>query len=274
MRYFFQVLVAEGYKQHRIYFHGKVIYFSMLVWPMIELLIAYYMFSPFIDGQTDLPGLRNYLGGGSLKVYLLIGFLGYNFFFSLVQSASRFMDERYDGTLEIIMITPANRFAIILGNAFSALLEATWVLASFGLIAMLVLAQNLPRINYAMLPLAFLFLMFSATAWGTFLNSFFLMTRDVGLFFVLFQDPLSFFSGVRFPVEVLTRWMKTVSYALPLTYCLSILRKVILSGAGLQDVSQELLILSAIIAAMLIASYILIGLAEKHAKKYGSLTLF
>lgn len=274
MRHFLRVMWAEARKQHRVYFHDAIIYFSMFVWPILELLTAIYMFKPFSAGESTNEILRRALGGQSVEIFLLVGYLGYNFFFSLVQSAWRFTFERYDGTLELIFLSPASRFAVVLGNAMSTLVESMWLLTVFaGAIYFLSLGGGSSP-DVGLLLLGLLVTVVTAVAWGALLNTFFLMTRDSSLFYTILQEPLNFFGGVRLPIHLFTSWMQTISYALPLTYCLIILRKIISQGSRLADLSGELISLGILIAIMLAAAYLLLRVAERHVKKNGTLMLF
>jgi ABC-2 type transport system permease protein len=274
MRSFVRTLLAEARKQHRVYFHGPLVYFSVFIWPLIELVTAYYLYQPFMGIGTDGASLERGGGSSSLTGFLVIGFLGYNFFFSLIQSAWRFSFERTSGTLELILLTPANRFAVILGNAAAALLESVWLLTGFFIATFFILPDLWNNANFWLLPFGLLALTLAAMAWGALLNTLFLLTRDNGFFYTILQEPLSFFSGVRFPIALFANWMRVISYALPLTYCLIILRKIALDHAMLPDIALEIGALAGLIVLMLAASYLLLGYAERRAKRTGSLTLF
>jgi ABC-2 type transport system permease protein len=267
-------MLAEARKQHRIYFHGAIIYFSMFLWPILDLVTAVYMFKPFTSDERNAQVLRSYLGDKSLEAYLLIGYLGYNIFFSLIQAAWRFTFERFQGTLELVLLTPASRFAIVLGNATAMLIESVWLLAVFSGAVYFLWLGGWDRVNFWLLGLGLIVMIVAAIAWGALLNSFFLLTRDVSLLYTILQEPLNFLSGVRFPIGLLTNWMQAISYALPLTYCLIILRKIALWGADLREIGWELVGLAILTGIMLAASYVLLGIAERHAKRTGTLTLF
>lgn len=77
MSYFLRIMRAEALKQHRVYFHSPMIYFSMFLWPILELLTAIYIFKPFTANEANYEVVRQYLGGGSVEGFLLL--LGGNF---------------------------------------------------------------------------------------------------------------------------------------------------------------------------------------------------
>lgn len=118
------VVWAEMKKQHRNYFHSKLIYISLFVWPALNFITACFSMQVFDVGQSTVP----YLTDQNLVAYLMLGYLCMSFFRCLVQSAWRFSQERFSGTLELIYLSPANRGAILLGNALASLVEGTAVM--------------------------------------------------------------------------------------------------------------------------------------------------
>jgi len=63
------------------------------------------------------------------------------------------------------------------------------------------------------------------------------------MFMMLLQFPMMFLSGVFFPVEQMPWYMQYASKALPLTYAIQAMRKVMVLGAGVQDILTEVVIL-------------------------------
>jgi len=63
--------------------------------------------------------------------------------------------------------------------------------------------------------------------------------------------PMMFLSGVWFSLEGASPWVKSVSQIFPLTHLLKAARKIMHDGAGLMDVSLEIVILSVMTLAFL-----------------------
>jgi len=55
--------------------------------------------------------------------------------------------------------------------------------------------------------------------------------------------PMMFLSGVFFPIQQMPWFMQDVAHLLPLTYATSALRKVMVLGASVPDITTELTIL-------------------------------
>jgi len=62
---------------------------------------------------------------------------------------------------------------------------------------------------------------------------------------------MMFLSGVWFSLEGASPWVKSVSQIFPLTHLLKAARKIMHDGAGLMDVSLEIVILSVMTLAFL-----------------------
>jgi len=270
-RAFLRAVRAEALKQHRTYFHSPLVYFSFLVWPVLEIAIARYMYSPFADSGE--PALARAVGTDSATLFIFLGYVGYVFFFSMVQSAWRFTWERFYGTLEVAFLSPVNRFALVLGNALSSLVESVWMFAVLSVAALYMFQGGTSPAPLRMI-LSLLAMVVAAVAWGTLLNTLFLFTRDAGVFFTVLQDPMNFFSGVRVPITAFPPWLRAVSYAFPLTFALNIMRGSVLEGRGFYECLPPVACLAASIAVMLALSYALVGLAERLSKERGTLSQF
>lgn len=144
LRSLWRVVQAESLKQHRVLFGSRMMYFSMLVWPLLELATAYYSFRPFLHA----PGLaRNWslaADPSTITLFFITGLLGYTFFRSIVQSSWQFSFERFHGTLEIIFLSPANRLVLILANGAGALLQSAWLFLTFSVGLILLVGFTYP----------------------------------------------------------------------------------------------------------------------------------
>ena len=67
----------------------------------------------------------------------------------------------------------------------------------------------------------------------------------------LISWPMMFLSGVWFSLEGVPQWIKSVALIFPLTHLLNTARKIMHDGAGLLDVSLEIVILSLMTLAFL-----------------------
>ena len=272
MKYFLQVVRCNVNMQYKNYFFNKSIYMSLLVWPLIMFINAYYSYKPFSTETLYLRiGLKSY---EELYLFLFIGFVSMMFFWSLVQSAwqSAFM-YRISGTLELLYMTPASRVACLLGNAIGSLVGSVWMLIVFAIIVFIVYSKFV-FINIFSLVIGLIILFILSICWGVFLNSLFLLSRDGGFLYTILEAPMEIFSGVKLPFSLMPVWAKGIGLLFPLTYIITILRKSILFESSLKEIFPYIGICCIIALVLIVSSWFILSYGEKQAKITGSATLF
>lgn len=268
-----RIIMAEFLKQRRSFFGSLLTYFSMLVWPALQLATAYYTFKPFLGAvgfAKQWPLAANPTG---VLLFVTTGMLCFAFFWSLVQSAWQFSWERYNGTLELLFLTPANRLALIVANGSMSLLQSTWLFFVFS-IGLMTVVGGLKVAHPAMFLVAFLGLLLPAVAWGALLNSIFIFSRSSSFLYTILEEPMSFFAGVRIPLFALPTWARVVGGVFPLTISLFVLRGALLEGDDLIVLWPQLLLLVVVSLFLLVIAAWLLKRGEEHALQNGSLILF
>ncbi len=152
--------------------------------------------------------------------------------------------EKEVGTLDGMMVAPINRLSIIVGKTLAqttrGLLQGTLIL---------VLASLLFGINIQgsiLLVFGLLLLgVFSFVGLGVVLTSFAKDQETAMMVMMTLMFPMMFLSGVFFPVQQMPWYMQDISKVLPLTYAADALRKVMVLGAGIPQITTELLVLIA-----------------------------
>ena len=266
---FVKALTAEMKKQHKNYFHSRMIYVSLFVWPFLSFVTTYYSFKVFNIEKSKI----SYITSENMIVYLLLGYMCMSFFRSLVQSAWNFSFERISGTLELIYLSPVNRAAVLLGNAISSLFESVFVMLIFSVLLLIIngevlLIKILPCIT------VFLIVTAMAVAWGMFLNSLFLFSRDSDFLFTVLEEPMEIFSGVKVPTILFPVWAKAISVFFPLTYAIEAVRRVVLTGSTLYEIRGFVVTGVVIIAILLVLISTMIKIVERHMRITGNITLF
>lgn len=265
------IIWAELKKSHRHNFNNPFIYFSLFFWPILLFINSFYAFKPFNLGANS-PLIR-FVPAGKLGLFLITGYLGYIFFWCLVQSAWQMAYERQHGTLELLFLSPVNQLLLMYSRAVANLAAAVWMFSAFALLTMIYFG-GWHFSGWWMLPFAALLLIGSAIVWGGFLNILFLFSRDSGILYTLFDAPMEFFSGVRLPVAAFPVWAKGIAFLFPLTYVLSLIRRILTEGETIPQLSGPLLTLGLVLLLLFFASLLLVRLAERHARATGNLTLF
>jgi ABC-2 type transport system permease protein len=269
MNNIWQIISAEVVKQHRNSFHSRMVYFSLLIWPIITFFDANYSYKPF---NLTSANWANFHSEQSILSFLIVGLFGSITFRSLVQSAWQMGFERQNGTLEILFLTPANRLALIYGRALGALFENVWMFLIFSVLVVLFVG-GISVSDLVYLPFCFLVVLVAALVWGGLLNVVFLFSRDASVLFTILDEPMVLFSGVRIPTFLFPLWAKVISVVFPLTYILVIMRRLLL------DENLGSLVWN--IVGLVISNVTLIGLtvwllkkAEGNARRNGELSFY
>ena len=82
---------------------------------------------------------------------------------------------------------------------------------------------------------------------------------------------MRFLAGVQFPIAALPGAAQMVAYALPVTYGLFAVRRVLLAGEGLAELRDTLLALAAMTVLFALAGAWLLRRMEARAKRNGTL---
>lgn len=269
MNGFLKVMVGEMKKQHLNYFHSKIIYVSLFIWPILNFVTTYYSFKPFNIDKSNIP----YLNEENMVIFLLVGYMTMSLFRCLVQSAWNFSFERISGTLELIYLSPASRQGVILGNALSSLFESVSVMICFS-VGVFIFEREVLNINYLSLLVVFIITLLMAILWGMLLNSLFMFSRDSSFLFTVLEEPMEIFSGVKVPTTVFPLWAKGISLLFPLTYAIEAVRNVVLNGSSITELGGFIISGLVIIGVLYGASIKIIKVVEEHSRKTGNFTYF
>ena len=150
--------------------------------------------------------------------------------------------EREVGTLDGMMVAPINRLSVILGKTFAqtarGMLQGTLILI-LSIILFGVTIHGSILLIFALLLLG----VFSFVGIGIVLTSFSKDQETASMMMMSLMFPMMILSGVFFPIQQMPWFMQSISQILPLTYAATALRKVMVLGAGIPEITTELSIL-------------------------------
>lgn len=240
-----------------------------IVWDSPEMVGMQILILPLVQ-ISFFAILAQYIGYPSSEVqYIVVGnalqVMSYASVFSVANITSQ---DKWQGTLQTLMVTPANRMALLVGRAtFQAGLSAVIVLAG------LLYAAIFFGVSFAYADVAGVLLVIAITS--VTMMSFGLLISSIGLFMRTAMVVANVFlfltmlvSGVNFPVSSLPLWLQPIGYAIPMTYGTTAIRLAI-GGAPLGSIAPQLgyEILSG--AGVLMVGYILMVGFERLARKTG-----
>ena len=219
-----------------------------------------------------------------LTLRLVVGALLWNYLSWLYQEISMSIAyERWEGTLEYTFMAPVSRTIHLLGVSLFSLINSivTSLIVLAGLMAFTDLTLRGANLFGVVVVLAVSTVAFVGL--GLFAAVFPVMSAERGAEAThIFQGSLLLVSGVYYPIDVLPKWMQTLSVISPATYTLSACRKLFgvensnstadyLAGAPLSAVTHELLILALMGAILLPLGLVTFVRIEAWAKKTGKL---
>jgi len=150
--------------------------------------------------------------------------------------------EKEVGTLDGMMVAPINRLSIILGKTLGqtarGLLQGVVILI-LAAVLFHVAIQGSILLVFALLLLG----VFSFVGLGIVITSFAKDQETAQMMMMTLMFPMMFLSGVFFPIQQMPWYMQDISKVLPLTYASQALRKVMVLGAGIPDITTELTVM-------------------------------
>lgn len=169
---------------------------------------------------------RGSLGGGSLKALLFPGILVMAVMFTAVFSAGSIGWDREFGFLREMLVAPIGRSSIIVGKvaggAVTSCLQGLVILA-------LAWFADVPYDPLMIVEVAGATLLFACTmsAFGALLAAWISSVQGFMAVTQMSLMPLFFTSGALFPTSGLPAWLRIVTLANPLTYCVDPIRRIV-----------------------------------------------
>jgi lipooligosaccharide transport system permease protein len=200
--------------------------------PLITLVAFGYGLGSMIGQVQGLPYIQ-YLASGSIAVSCALAAT----FEALYSAYSRMEVQK---TWDSIMNAPISLDDIVLAETLWAALKSMFtVIAIMGVIFVLGIARS-PSMLLALPALCLVGLAFASIA-----MIFNALARSYDFFtyyFTLVMTPMTFLSGVYFPIEQMPAWLQAVAQVLPLTAAVELVRPLIIGEVPAQIVQPVLVL--------------------------------
>jgi ABC-2 type transport system permease protein len=175
-----------------------------------------------------------------------------------------------NGTLEALLSTPTRLSVLLIGlSSYSIVWRLLRTIFMLGIGVALGASIAWSHVPSALLVLTLVIL--SYVPFGIFASALIVAFRTAGPLSALVLVPSSLLGGVYYPTHVIPSWIERVSDAVPLTYGLRALRRVLLEGVALRDVWSDLAVVVAMTAVLLAASLYVFSWALRYARRAGTL---
>jgi ABC-2 type transport system permease protein len=206
-----------------------------------DLAASYGLVTPeFIDFRTQIR-FNPTMDVRDFSIPAQLGFITYQV--TLAVASLGLARERELGTLEQLLVTPLRRFELTMGKGIPAM--AIGGLNFFGMWVISLTVFQVPM-NGSLLLLATLTLLFliAEVSWGLVISAV-SRTQQQAILFVFIQAMVDMtFSGFIVPVKNMPPLLQAISRFVPLQHYLTIVRGIMLRGAGLAELWPQVVALS------------------------------
>lgn len=221
--------------------------------PIYPLLYFFTLLLTYrVSGRTSVDGM-------SAAGFLFVGTIGIELWQSnLWASGYAIETERYSGTLPALLLSPASRGAVIIGYALGSFVTILGPSLLFLLPAAFLTHANFQVRDPLAVLLAVLSLAGASVALGYGLSGLFVLTHRANLLANFFQSPIYLLSGMVVPISALPGPLRTLAEIFPISFGMTALRRALLSGASVADISGELfrVVLASLVLAVIGAYFL------------------
>jgi len=245
---------------------------NRMLGPIVWVSISVYAYIGIASPDDIGKGFEFWTSDANFTGFLIVGQVIFQLFLAMTWWGGMAIErERMYGTLELIFAAPISRSAYVIGESMFGVLNSGWTVFFAAVVAALLFTITFSIASVPLVIIAFLLTLASMLALGLFFAGLFVLSRSSGPLAFAIAAPMRFFSGTMFPVAALPAAIQAVSFALPLTYGLTAIRKALLSGGTFESVATELgaLLLLTVICGTL--GLLMIKKMEEVAKMKGTL---
>jgi ABC-2 type transport system permease protein len=195
--------------------------------------------------QGTVPGTMNYFSFVAPGLLMMIVMMG-----AMTGIPRAIAHEKEIGTFDGILAAPVNEISIIMGKTLAQTVRG--FIQGIIVMIMAILIFGVSVQGSLLVTAAVLLLgIFSFIGLGILLTALSNNEETAMILMTVLQFPMMFLTGVFFPIQQMPWFMQYISQILPLTYAVTAMRKVMILGAGIQDIVPEVVILVVFGAIML-----------------------
>jgi len=240
-------------------------------WLIFDTILPLLALSAYVFVYKALKAPPEFTGfvvlGGAMTAYW-INMLWY--------MASQFFWEKQVGQMELFMIAPMSRMAILLGMAMGSIVSTSTRALSAFFLGVFIFRVKFTISSPIYLLLIFLLTMMALYGMGMLLASLYLFWgREAWHLSSLFEEPIYLLSGFYFPVKSLGIWIATIASLIPITLGLDGIRQIFYGEKSnpFLPIEVELIILFFLATIFLTFSYFSLRKMEEVARREGTLII-
>jgi ABC-2 type transport system permease protein len=237
--------------------------FKFIIWisPLFFSTIAI-----FIYGTDSAETLFHYvvLGSGFMALWSSIVF----------SSASDVNRERFYGTLEIIFISPVPFAITLIGKILANMLWGLISMVLSFIYLKVVFQLDLVFFHPWLFVVALVFALLALSVFSFFLALVFTLSRQAEALMNFIEYPIYLVCGFLFPISYLPLWIQWVSYLLPPTWAIQLLRDVTTETLSFQTVMMSFTAITVLTLLYLVVGMYCYRLMDKKARISGKLGVY
>jgi len=262
--------------------HGRVVYARAYVrlkgllrephWSIAEVIIPMLSISAYIYMYEVLDAPNEFLG------FVIIGGAMLSFWSNVLWGmSSQFYWEKETGMLELYMIAPISRMAVLIGMAMGGIINTTIRAISIILIGTFLFPIQFMIGDLSALIIIFVLAIVALYGMGILFASLFLLYgREATHMADLMQEPIYVLSGMYYPVlssKFFPTAIKFIATAIPLTLGIDGIRQLVVLGGDFSSVIPHMIGLAILASVLVPFSYFALRKMENISKREGRLTL-
>nr|WP_231556056.1 ABC transporter permease [Thermotoga neapolitana] len=235
-------------------------------------IVQFGFIGKFIAQGNYFPLIERY--GGDILAYFITGsvFMSYTNL-ALMTFKGVIQREQSMGTLEYILLSKTPLWQLFLFSFVSSFFFTTLNITLIFLGLVYLFSVHITP-NFLEALVVLFTVMLPLMGIGLLSASIVLVTKRGDPVGWLYTTLSGLFSGIYFPVEILPDWIRPVSYLIPSTYGIDLLRRVLMRGEHLSSVSEGLVLLAATGTVLISAGIVAFKRSFNQARLRGSLSWY
>jgi ABC-2 type transport system permease protein len=267
---------AAGMKEWRLLRRYPSLFVGFLFWPIALPLAYVYQAEGYSGGEpAALDAFAQRAGTVEIAAFLFLGWATYMWISMILWGpGTSLRNEQVRGSLEALFMTPVSRLVILFGPIVSQVVWALWMFAVVGGALIIFFGMTLTPLE-ALRALGVILVAVPALyGLGALFAAVVLRFGEVSALVQTVRGVFTVFCGMTFPIVILPEWARAVALALPPTYLIGDLRKVLLAGSDLASLIPELAILATLGLALCGLAVVAFRRTERYARRGGTLASY
>jgi len=267
---------AAGLKEIRQQRRYPTLFLGQLFWPVV-LPASWVLMGQAYSGNDPqaLAAFAERAGSSNVAGFVFVGYAMYNWLSVLLWGAGTALrQEQLRGTLEAVFVTPASRLVALFGPGVATLLPMAVIFAS-NLVALRVFFGIFPPIAAVIQAAVIVVLGIPALyAIGALFAASVLRFGEVAPVVQLIRGMFALACGITFPLAMLPIWAQVWAKLMPPTYIVDDIRRVLLQGDTIADVSGDIALVMSLAVLTAILAIAVFRYLELSARRTGMLGRF